>query len=206
MARLRDQASTHAPMSLKAFYSSVFQGIVTDTTLAMVPMDDHMVHRGHSVFDTCIVHNARAYQLDHHLDRLLLSAQRAGITTTLPREHLRKVILATAAAAGMESAMLRYWLSVGRGGFGCSPAECQAGGSQFYCVVLELPAAETGKYECGIKVITTQVPIKPSVYATVKSTNYLPNAMMTGEAEKEGATQVTESEAKNINYHLNLCN
>lgn len=35
-----------------AFYSSVLQGIVTNEDLMNVPMEDHMVHRGHAVFDT----------------------------------------------------------------------------------------------------------------------------------------------------------
>lgn len=36
-------------------YSSVFGGIVTDPAAMFVPMDDHMVHRGHGVFDTAAI-------------------------------------------------------------------------------------------------------------------------------------------------------
>ena len=35
-----------------AFYSSRLGGITTDPALMVVPMDDHLVHRGHAVFDT----------------------------------------------------------------------------------------------------------------------------------------------------------
>ena len=35
-----------------------------------VPLDDHMVHRGHAVFDTCNIQNGNAYGIDMHLDRL----------------------------------------------------------------------------------------------------------------------------------------
>ncbi len=31
-----------------AFYSSVLGGIVTDPSLMQIPMDEHMVHRGHA--------------------------------------------------------------------------------------------------------------------------------------------------------------
>lgn len=33
-------------------YSSVVGAITTDVAAMVVPLDDHMVHRGHSVFDT----------------------------------------------------------------------------------------------------------------------------------------------------------
>ena len=35
-----------------AFYSSRLGGITLDPALMVVPMDDHLVHRGHAVFDT----------------------------------------------------------------------------------------------------------------------------------------------------------
>ncbi len=35
-----------------AFYSSQLGGIVTDPALMVLPFDDHMVHRGHGVFDS----------------------------------------------------------------------------------------------------------------------------------------------------------
>lgn len=38
-----------------AFYSSRLGGITTDPALMVVPMDDHLVHRGHAVFDTAIM-------------------------------------------------------------------------------------------------------------------------------------------------------
>lgn len=36
-------------------YSSVLGGIITDPAAMLIPMDDHMVHRGHGVFDTAAI-------------------------------------------------------------------------------------------------------------------------------------------------------
>lgn len=36
-------------------YSSIFGGITTDPAVMVIPMDDHMVHRGHGVFDTAAI-------------------------------------------------------------------------------------------------------------------------------------------------------
>lgn len=38
-------------------YSSIFGGIITDPAMMVIPIDDHMVHRGHGVFDTAIILN-----------------------------------------------------------------------------------------------------------------------------------------------------
>ncbi|KAJ1396400.1 Aminotransferase-like, PLP-dependent enzyme [Sesbania bispinosa] len=38
-----------------AMYSSIFGGITTDPAAMVIPMDDHMVHRGHGVFDTTAI-------------------------------------------------------------------------------------------------------------------------------------------------------
>lgn len=56
--------------SMRAFYSSVLGGICVDPELFCIPVDDHMVHRGHAVFDTCNVKAGRAYGLTFHVSWL----------------------------------------------------------------------------------------------------------------------------------------
>ena len=70
LIRLRAKASP-AAANFYAMYSSILGGIVTDPALMLLPMDDHMVHRGHGVFDTATLTHGMLYQLDAHLDRLL---------------------------------------------------------------------------------------------------------------------------------------
>ncbi len=41
-------------------------------------------------------------------------------------------------------------------------------------------------YTSGLKVMTTTYPIKPSLYAITKTTNYLPNVLMQMEAKEKG--------------------
>ncbi len=38
-----------------AMYSSIFGGIILDPAMMVIPIDDHMVHRGHGVFDTAVI-------------------------------------------------------------------------------------------------------------------------------------------------------
>src|SRR5215470_15017825 len=132
VSRLRRSAHPKA-VNYYSMYSSVLGGIVTDPALMVVPLDDHIVHRGHAVFDTAILANGLLYQLDQHLERFVRSAEMARIPLPFPLEKLRRIIIDTAAASGKRDASVRYWLSAGPGGFGLSSAECV--GSSFYVVI-----------------------------------------------------------------------
>ncbi|MGE5061643.1 MAG: aminotransferase class IV [Betaproteobacteria bacterium] len=184
LSRLRE--SVHAKAAnFYAMYSSVLGGIVTDPAFMVLPLDDHMVHRGHAVFDTATLTHGMLYQLDPHLDRLILSATGARIALPFPREHLRQIILETAAASHQRDASVRYWLSAGPGGYGLGPAECV--GSSFYVIIFKQEAYPESYYRDGIKLITSQVPIKPPLFARIKSTNYLPNVLVLLEAKDRNA-------------------
>jgi 4-amino-4-deoxychorismate lyase len=168
-----------------AMYSSVLGGIVTDPALMVLPLDDHMVHRGHAVFDTAALTNGMLYQLDPHLDRLLKSAEGARIPLSFSREQLRQIILATAAASRRREGSVRYWLSAGPGGYGIGPAECV--GSSFYVIVFKPEAYPERYYQQGVKLVTSHIPIKPPLFARIKSTNYLPNVLVVLEAKDRSA-------------------
>ena len=79
-ARLRQVVHAKA-VNFYAMYSSVLGGIVTDPAFMVLPLDDHMVHRGHAVFDTAMIVNGKLYQLDAHFARLLRSAEYRGVRT-----------------------------------------------------------------------------------------------------------------------------
>jgi 4-amino-4-deoxychorismate lyase len=185
-AMLRLRQAVHAKAgNFYAMYSSVLGGIVTDPALMVLPLDDHMVHRGHAVFDTATLTHGMLYQLDPHLDRLLRSAESARISLPFLREQLRQIILDTAAASRQRDGSVRYWLSAGPGGFALGPTECI--GSSFYVIVFKQEFYPSSYYTDGVKVITSQIPIKPPLFARTKSTNYLPNVLVVLEAKDHNA-------------------
>jgi 4-amino-4-deoxychorismate lyase len=184
IARLRKVVHAKAT-NFYSMYSSVLGGIVTDPALMIVPLDDHLVHRGHSVFDTAALTHGMLYQLEPHLDRLLRSAELARIPLPFSKDRLRQIILDTAAASGRRDGSVRYWLSAGPGGFALGPAECI--GSSFYVVVFKQEAYPERYYTEGMKVVTSTIPIKPPLFARIKSTNYLPNVLVVLDANQRGA-------------------
>src|SRR5215813_5838250 len=96
IARLRD-LRVRQPVKYSAFYSSQLGGVVTDPALMIIPFDDHMVHRGHGIFDTAALVDGKIYDLDPHLDRFERSAERSRLRFPASRDDIRDIIVKTAA-------------------------------------------------------------------------------------------------------------
>ena len=172
------------PVNYYAFYSSQLGGVVTDPALMVLPFDDHMVHRGHGIFDTAGLVNGKIYDLEAHLDRFLLSAERSKLRLPCSRQEMRDVIVSTTAASGQREGSIRYWLSSGPGSLELSPAAGAEPG--FFVMVFGGLAYPQRWLTEGARVMTTTYPIKAPIYAITKATNYLPNVLMQMEAKESG--------------------
>ncbi len=172
------------PVKYTAFYSSHVGGIVTDPALMVIPFDDHMVHRGHGIFDTAGIVNGRIYDLDAHLDRFLKSAERSKLKLPGTRDEMRDIIIKTTAASGRKDGSIRYWLSSGTGSLDLTPV---AGADPGFFVMIFAGLVYPDKWKTdGVRVMTTTYPIKPPLYAITKTTNYMPNVLMQMEAKEKG--------------------
>ncbi len=183
VARLKDLRSRQ-PVKFDAFYSSQLGGIVTDPAAMVIPFDDHMVHRGHGIFDTAGLINGKIYDLDAHLDRFLLSAERSKLRILPSREEMRDIIIKTTAASGRRDGSIGYWLSSGPGSLELTPAAGSEPG--FFVMVFAGLVYPDRWLTQGARVMTTTYPIKAPIYAKTKATNYLPNVLMQMEAKEAG--------------------
>jgi len=197
------QLRARQPVRYWAFYSSQLGGIVTDPALMVLPFDDHIVHRGHGVFDTAAIVDGKIYDLEAHLDRFTRSAGLSKLPLPCPREQMRELILRTAAASGKRDGSVRYWISAGPGSLGLPPA---AGAEPGLFVMIFAGLAYPERwYTEGLRVMTTTYPIKPPLYAITKSTNYLPNILMQMEAQEAGLDNgVFVDEAGNVGESSNM--
>ena len=172
------------PVEFSAFYSSQLKGIVTDPSLMVIPFDDHIVHRGHGIFDTAAIVGGNIYDLDAHLDRFLLSAERSKLKLPGSRAEMTDIIVQTAAVSGRRDGSIRYWLSSGPGSLELTPARGAEPG--FFVMIFGGLSYPERWYTEGLRVMTTTYPIKAPLYAITKATNYLPNVLMQMEAKEKG--------------------
>lgn len=176
-----------APGGSKYFsmYSSAFGGVVTDPALMVVPMDDHMMHRGDGIFEAFKCVNGYIYNLEAHLERLQRSAKFISLNLPFDLDTIRHIVIETVAMGGVRDCMVRVFVSRGLGGFDCAPKECPK--SNLYVIAMEAWTAPEYFYTEGVSAITSRIPVKPAFFAQVKSCNYLPNVLVAMEAEKNKA-------------------
>lgn len=168
-----------------AFYSSELGGIVTDPAWMNVPIDDHVVHRGDGVFETLKCVNGGLYLWREHLQRLLHSARVIGLTLPWSAEELADRTAQTIRAGGRRDCLVRIIVSRGTGSMGINPSDCPTPG--LYILAHELKPPFMATHPEGARVVSSRIPVKAGFFATIKSCNYLPNALMKKEAAEAGA-------------------
>lgn len=168
-----------------AFYSSALGGIVTDPAWMAVPVDDHLVHRGDGVFETLKCVDGGIYLWREHIRRLLHSAKAIGLQVPWSADELADRTAQTVRAGGRRDCLIRLIVSRGPGSMGISPYDCPEPG--LYILAHELKPSFMAAHPEGARVITGAIPVKAGFFATIKSCNYLPNALLKKEAADAGA-------------------
>jgi branched-chain amino acid aminotransferase len=163
-----------------AMYSSEYGGIITEPLLMVLPVDDHLVHRGDGVFETLKCVNGLIYCFNEHLDRLIYSAGMISLTPSHQRDEMALIIKQTIQATGHRDCLVRVLLSRGPGSMGINPYDCPR--SNFYVLVHKTVTPFMETHPDGARAVISQIPVKPGVFATIKTCNYLPNAMLKKEA------------------------
>lgn len=167
-----------------AFYDHRLGCIGTDARLMLLPLDDHICHRGDGLFESICYRQGRIFALSAHLERLRQGAEALAIAPPCPWEEIRQRVLDVARASGCREGGLRVFLSRGPGGFGISPQECPTAG--LYMVALRATAPDAALYQRGLTAFASTIPPKQDYLARIKSTNYLPNVLMAAEAVHRG--------------------
>jgi len=159
----------------------------------MVPMDDHMVHRGDGVFETFKCVDGALYNLPAHLERVEQSAAMLDLTVPMPRQDLSDLIVATVRAGGRADCLVRLLVSRGPGSFGVNPYDCPH--PQIYLAVTQLPPAFMQVHPEGAAIRISRIPAKDPFFARTKNCNYLLNALMKKEAVDAGVDFVVAFDA-----------
>ena len=101
IGRLRGQPRPGEDKVL-VFYDHRLRALCRDPRLMLLPLDDHMVHRGDGVFESLHVTQGRILELDAHIERLRRSCGVLGLELPCGWDELRDIVIGTASAGGEE--------------------------------------------------------------------------------------------------------
>ena len=167
-----------------AMYSSVFGGIVTDRAMMLIPIDEHMVHRGDGIFEAVRSTAKGFYLLREHLERLERSAAMIDLRLPMPAGEIAAIASDLHRISKLDRGILRIFVGRGPGDFSPNPYNTIA--SQLYMVMTRQAPTQEEKYERGSRLCFSNVAVKPGLFSRVKSCNYLPNVMMKKESVDRG--------------------
>jgi len=170
--------------NILAFLDYRVGAICKTPKLLLIPLDDHLCHRGDGVFESVSYRGRRVLLLDAHLERLRNSADALHLVPPCPWDELRALVLDVARAGGTDQGALRILLGRGPGGFGIAPMECPV--SSLYIIALHTVDLSETVYTKGFSACRSSVPARQSYLARIKTTSYLPNVLMTEEARRRG--------------------
>lgn len=170
--------------SVLAFYDHRLGVIGTDPRLLVLPLDDHLVHRGDGVFETLKFVDRRLYQVKPHFDRMRRSAGAIFLEPPCSWDDVTALTLAVCRAAGAADGLVKVILGRGPGGFTVNPAECPR--PSLYLVAFALHPRPDADFQRGVSAFRTSIPAKQAYLARIKSLDYLPNALMKREAAAHG--------------------
>lgn len=167
-----------------AYYEHRLDAVCREPRLMLLPLDDHLAHRGDGIFETVKYIDGRMYRLDRHLERMKRSADGIYLEPPCSWERIRELVLAVAEAGREKSGLMRLLLGRGPGGFGIDPYESPQ--ASLYIVAYRFSPKDEAWYERGLKGFRTSIPAKQGYLARIKNANYLPNVLMIREARALG--------------------
>lgn len=168
-----------------AFYDHRIGILAPDPRLMLIPLDDHLVHRGDGIFETLKFEHSRLYQLDAHIMRMQSSAQAIFVQPPCSWKRVQELTLEVAAGAGTESGLVSLFIGRGPGGLGIDLRECLE--PSLYIVVRRLHPRPAEVWEQGVTAVKVNTPAKQGYLSQIKSVDYLPNVLMKREAVLQGA-------------------
>jgi len=168
-----------------AFYDHRMGAVFTNPRLMLIPLDDHLVHRGDGVFEALRFENGAIYQLDEHLRRLERSAQSIGLKCPLAAAELDALIREVCLVSGAAEGNALVFLGRGPGGFTLDTRECPD--PSLYIVIKRFPRKPETFWSAGVSAVRTRIPAKQGWMSQIKSVNYLPNVLMKMDAVEQGA-------------------
>ena len=168
-----------------AFYDHRMGAIFTNPRLMLIPLDDHLVHRGDGVFEALRFEDGAIYQLDEHLRRLERSAGAIGLDFPVSAVELDALIRQVCLVSGAAEGNVLVFLGRGPGGFTLDTRECPQ--PSLYIVAKRFARKPESFWSAGVSAVRTRIPAKQGWMSKIKSVNYLPNVLMKKDAIEQGA-------------------
>ena len=164
-------------------------GQIVPLEQATVSVFDHGLLYGDGVFEGIRFYNGKAFRLQAHLDRLMLSARAIALEIPYSIAALTQAVMETIAAAPTNNGYMRMVVTRGVGPLGIDPSRCHS--PQLFIIADSLHMVSERVRNEGAKVIiaATRRLGADGLDPRIKSLNYLNHILARMEATHAGADE-----------------
>lgn len=156
---------------------------------ASVSVFDHGLLYGDGVFEGIRFYRGRAFRLQAHLERLLLSARAIGLKIPYSEEELALAVEETIIASTTSDGYLRLVVTRGPGPLGVDPSHCHAPAVFIIAASLQLVSARVREVGAKVVIAATRRLGPDGLDPRIKSLNYLNHVLARMEATHAGADE-----------------
>ncbi len=170
---------------------------------ARIAVLDYGFLYGFGLFETMRAYGGHVFRLDRHLDRLLNSAERLGIT--VEGEVLESAVTETIRANGLSNARIRLTVSIGEGGAVPDPTTC--GEPTVLVVAGNYRSFSEEVYRKGFSaVVSSSRRNSQSPLSGMKTLNFLESMLARQEARTAGADEALLLNEKGLLAEASMSN
>lgn len=156
---------------------------------ASVSVFDHGLLYGDGVFEGIRFYNGRAFRLQAHLERLLLSARAIALHIPYTLEELTQAVHDTISASATSDGYLRLVVTRGPGPLGIDPTHCHTPAVFVIAASLQLVSARVREVGAKVIIAATRRLGPDGLDPRIKSLNYLNHVLARMEATYAGADE-----------------
>jgi branched-chain amino acid aminotransferase len=159
---------------------------------AVIPVDDLAVLRGYAVCDIMRTFRGTPYFLDEHIQRLMDSARKIGITLPWQAPDIKKIVSKVLDKnPGLSEVNIRIIITGGSSPDFFTPSQAP----RLIVLVTDIPSLPEEWYTKGVKVITHY---EERANPEAKVTDYVPAALALKKAKKTGAMEAIYISSDNL--------
>lgn len=181
-------------------------GEIVDGAEARIPVTDHGLLYGDGIFEGIRVYGGRVFRLDAHLRRFEAAARAIALELPGGVAAVRRIVLDTARAFGLDEAYMRLIATRGEGPLGVDPTTCPE--PRLICIIDSISIFSEEKRARGLTLATSSLrrPAPDVLDPRVKSLNYLNNALAKLEARRRGADEALLLNAAGVVAEASVAN
>jgi branched-chain amino acid aminotransferase len=163
-----------------AMYSSYINAIVKDEQYMTVPIDDHLIHRGHGVATSLIVYNGYIYNLSKNISFIYKAANKIFITPQQTEEQTCQIIHDLVSSTNHQNLIIQVFLTAGTGNMMIVPLPNH---SSLYAAAWELDSSLLAQ---SISEHSIEFPLSNSFHSQVQHSHYLVNVLCRENSKSKG--------------------